>query len=78
MLDYYGEEIIKELIEQLCKMRSLIKIGLTPEVMQIQKRANLSVPTLLFLTQTRQKYCNSIRAVIEKIEDLREKKKILL
>lgn len=40
-------------------------------MIEIQKRANLCLPLLLFLTQTRHKYCQPIQAVIVKINRLK-------
>ena len=52
-------------------IKQIIQVSICPGVIEIQKRANLCLPLLLFLTQTRHKYCQPIQAVINKINRLK-------
>ena len=38
-------------------IKQIVKVSVCPGIIEIQKRANLCLPLLLFLTQTRHKYC---------------------
>ena len=39
------------------KIKVIIQLSVSPGIIEIQKRASLCVPLLLYLTQTRHKYC---------------------
>ena len=53
------------------KIKSIIQLSVSPGIIEIQKRASLCVPLLLYLTQTRHKYCQPISEVIHRVNRLK-------
>ena len=45
------------------KIKSIIQLSVSPGIIEIQKRASLCLPLLLYLTQTYHKYCQPISEV---------------